>query len=150
MSDKPVMRVERQCFETLEDVMEAIKASGFWPTTYISTPSPELPLHWHDDDVEGYLLKGETYVLNEKGERVDLGPGDKLVIPAGALHAEGKVTDEIVYVVSTKSCEPFNYIFRMLDPDTYPTVQQLELDPVFAGELMAAMQAAQEAIAARP
>ena len=106
MSDKPVMRVERQCFETLEDVMEAIKSSGFWPTTYISTPSPELPLHWHDDDVEGYLLKGETYVLNEKGERVDLGPGDKLVIPAGALHAEGKVTDEIVYVVSTRAASP--------------------------------------------
>jgi len=88
-------------------------------------------------------------VLNEKGEREDLGPGDKLIIPKGSLHAEGTITDEIVYVVSTRSCEPFNYIFRMLDPETYPTVANLELDPAFAAELGAAMMAAQEALTAR-
>ena len=33
MSDRPVMSVERQCFSNLADVMEAIKQSGFWPTT---------------------------------------------------------------------------------------------------------------------
>ena len=88
-------------------------------------------------------------MLNEKGEREDLGPGDKLIIPKGSLHAEGTITDEIVYVVSTRSCEPFNYIFRMLDPETYPTVANLELDPAFAAELGAAMMAAQEALTAR-
>ena len=142
MSDRPVMRVERGAFSTMQEAMEQITAEGLWPTTYISTPSPELPLHWHDGGMKGYLVKGETYVLNEKGEREDLKPGDKLVIPPGSLHAEGTITDEVIYIVGLEDCRQFNQVLQMLDPDTYPEPELLKLDPDFATELFTALQAA--------
>ena len=42
-------------FTSKDQVLEDIRKSGFWPTTYISNASPELPLHWHDGDIVGYL-----------------------------------------------------------------------------------------------
>jgi hypothetical protein len=38
-------------------------------------------------------------VLDESGERVPLGPDDKLIIPRGAVHTEGAVTERTVYIV---------------------------------------------------
>ena len=91
-----------------------------------SLPIPDLtalPLHWHDTDNCGYVLEGSSYVLNEKGEQVKLGPGDKLVIPAGALHAEGIVTERMVYIVGIS--EPANLMekLKLLDPATSPLSQ---------------------------
>lgn len=135
MSDQPVMRIEKGAFETRQDVYRDMQETGFWPTTYHSSPSPELPLHWHDGDIIGYLMEGETYVLNEKGERCDLRAGDKLILPAGALHAEGEVTEPVTYIVTLKRCEPFFEALRMLDPAAYPNPDLLALDP----ELLAAL-----------
>ena len=59
----------------------------------------------------GYVLEGSSYVLNEQGERFPLGPGDKLVIPAGAIHAEGEVTERMVYIVGIS--EPANLLERL-------------------------------------
>ncbi|MFN3232391.1 MAG: cupin domain-containing protein [Alphaproteobacteria bacterium] len=142
MSDQPVLRVERNAFSTMQEAMSQITSQGLWPTTYISTPSPELPVHWHDCAMQGYLVKGDTYILDENNERVDLSAGDKLVIPEGALHAEGTITDEVVYIVGLEDCRPFQHALRMLDPDSYPNPEMLSLDPDFAAELFAALQAA--------
>ena len=83
----------------------------------------ELPLHWHDTDVVSYVLDGpqhsfqhpprltagltgvgwgagETYFLEEDGTRHEARAGDRVVIPAGAKHAEGAVAVEVQYVVS--------------------------------------------------
>ena len=134
-SQPPVMKIERQCFETREDVYRDMIETGFWPTTYVSQPTPELPLHWHDGDTIGYVVSGNTYVLDGQGRRQDLGPGDKLVIPAGALHAEGEVTEPVTYIVTTRRCQPFLEAFRMLDPAAYPDPQLLELDPALIAAL---------------
>lgn len=123
------MRVDKGYFRTREEVYRDMAKSGFWPTTYVSNPSPELPLHWHDGDIIGYLIDGETYVLDEKGRRCELSAGDRLVIPAGALHAEGRVTSAATYIVSTERCVPFGEALQMLDPAKYPDPQLLELDP---------------------
>jgi gentisate 1,2-dioxygenase len=114
--------------------------TGFWPTTYLSAPSPELPLHWHDGDVIGYVMSGETYLLNEDGERCPLTSGDKLIIPAGALHAEGKVTEPVTYIVTMRNPKPFLQAFRMLDPATYPDPQMLALAPELLAELAGSVQ----------
>ena len=53
----------------------------------------------------GYVMEGKSYVLNEKGERVELGAGDKLILPAGAVHAEGEVTERMVYIVGISKPE---------------------------------------------
>ena len=79
-----------------------VKAAGAWPTTFVSPPSDGLPVHWHAHEVACYIMEGETDFLDaESGERIAVGPGDKLVIPAGALHAEGPVKDRVVYILAT-------------------------------------------------
>lgn len=134
------MRVEKNVFDTREDVYRDMIETGFWPTTYLSSPSPELPLHWHDGDTIGYVMEGETYVLNEQGERCELSRGDRLVIPAGALHAEGKVTEPVTYIVTMRQPQPFLQAFRMLDPESYPDPELLDLDPELLSELARSFQ----------
>src|SRR5688500_20387770 len=94
--------LSRGAFASLTEVMEEVKAAGHWPTTFVSPPSDGLPVHWHAHDVACYIMEGETDFLDaESGERIAVGPGDKLVIPAGALHAEGPVQDKVVYILAT-------------------------------------------------
>ena len=112
------MQVLRNHFSTKEEVLEEIKALDLWPTTYVSERMEELPLHWHDVDNHGYVLEGSSYLLNENGEQVRIGPGDKLVIPAGALHAEGKVTERMVYIVGINKAANLFEALTMHDPDS--------------------------------
>jgi len=101
------LTVDKGFFKTKEDVFDDIRSSGFWPTTYISDTSPELPLHWHDGDIIGYVMEGETYILDEDGAEIPVGPGDRMVIPKGTWHAEGEVTEQVVYIVSIREAVPF-------------------------------------------
>jgi quercetin dioxygenase-like cupin family protein len=81
----------------------------------------ELPLHWHDVDNCGYVLEGSSYVLDEHGNRLELGPGDKLILPAGAIHAEGRVAERMVYIVGIS--KPENLLDALLplrEPATSP------------------------------
>ena len=105
------MQVIHNAVSTKDEVFEDLKRLDLWPTTYVSERMQELPLHWHDVDNCGYVLEGSSYVLNEHGERFPLGPGDKLVIPAGAIHAEGEVTERMVYIVGIS--EPANLLERL-------------------------------------
>lgn len=111
------MKVYKQFFTTREEVLEDMKKTGHWPTTYVSGESPELPLHWHDLDVTGYVMSGKSYVLDEHGERLDIEPGDKLEIPRGCLHAEGEVTDTVTYIVGTEHPGVFFEQFTMREVD---------------------------------
>ncbi len=101
------MKIEKGYFTSQAEVMEDIRDSGYWPTTYISQKSPELPIHYHDHDIIGYVMSGHTYLLDEDGERVPLAPGDRMVIPKGAWHAEGEVLEKVVYIVSFREPIPF-------------------------------------------
>lgn len=118
------MQVTHNFFETKAEVLQDIEANGMWPTTYVSERMSELPLHWHDVDNCGYVMAGKSYVLNENGERVELGPGDKLTIPAGAVHAEGEVTETMIYIVGLS--EPANLLERLslLDPSDSPLARR--------------------------
>ena len=100
------MVIEKGYFANRAEVMEDIRDTAYWPTTFISNKSPELPLHYHDHDIIGYVIEGETYLLDEDGERIEIGPGDRLVIPRGAWHAEGDVTDRVVYIVTLREPIP--------------------------------------------
>ena len=97
-----------------------IDRQDLYPTTYVSERMQELPLHWHDVDNCGYVLEGRSYVVNEQGERIALGPGDKLVIPAGALHAEGEVTERMVYIVGIPEAANLLDKLQLLDPADSP------------------------------
>ena len=65
-------------------------------------------------------MQGSSYVIDEKGERIPLNPGDKLHIPTGAIHAEGKVEEKMIYIVGLS--EPGNLLEKLslLDPKDSP------------------------------
>ena len=114
------MQVVHGFFSSKDEVLDDIKRLDFWPTTYVSDRMEELPLHWHDVDNCGYVLEGSSYVLDENGERVPLGPGDKLIIPAGAIHAEGEVLERMVYIVGIPVAENLFDKLTLLDPKDSP------------------------------
>jgi mannose-6-phosphate isomerase-like protein (cupin superfamily) len=110
--------VQRQFFETRADVLDDLKATGFWPTTFVSGPSPGLEIHWHSHDVHAYVVEGHTSFLDdESGERRPVGPGDKIVVPRRTLHAEGEVTDRVVYIVAAPEALPPDEFLKLRDPD---------------------------------
>jgi quercetin dioxygenase-like cupin family protein len=115
------MQVVRGAFSTLAEVLDDVKSLGFWPTTYVSERMQELPLHWHDFDDVGYVLEGRTYLLNEHSERIEIGPGDKLILPRGAIHAEGEVLERTVWIVGIPMAANLLDVFSDLkDPATSP------------------------------
>lgn len=83
------MQVIKNAFSTKEEVLADLSRLDLWPTTYVSERMDELPLHWHDVDNCGYVLEGSSYALNEGGKRIELGPGDKLVLPRGGSTRRG-------------------------------------------------------------
>ncbi len=111
------LNVTKGFFETKDEVLQDLIKTGFWPTTFVSNKSPELPVHWHSEEVHGYVLEGETYLVDgETGDRVPIGPGDKLVLPAGTLHAEGEVTDRVVYIVAMPKPSNLEVLLQLRDP----------------------------------
>lgn len=112
------IQVLQDAFDTHAEVMADIAQMGFWPTTYVSERSDEVELHWHHGDVCGYVLEGASYVLDEIGNRHELRQGTKLVIPAGAIHAEGEVAERMVYVVATADAANLSdVLFPLHAPD---------------------------------
>lgn len=97
--------------------MDDIKSNGTWPTTFVSGPSDGLHLHWHSDEVHAYIMEGETDFLDaESGKRTEVKTGDKIVVPARTLHAEGAVKDRVVYILALPDALPADEFLTMHDP----------------------------------
>ena len=95
------LQIYKGFFKNRADVLDDLKLSKFWPTTFVSGPSPGLEVHWHSEEVHAYVLEGETSFLDaESGERHPIATGDKIVVPPRTLHAEGEVRDRIVYIIA--------------------------------------------------
>ena len=95
------LKIYKSFFKNRDEVLDDLKKSGFWPTTFVSGPSPGLEAHWHSEEVQAYVMEGETSFLDvESGERHAIGPGDKIVVPPRTLHAEGEVRDRVVYIIA--------------------------------------------------
>ncbi|PHR93683.1 MAG: hypothetical protein COA69_03350 [Robiginitomaculum sp.] len=105
-------------FETTADVLDDIKANGTWPTTFVSGPSEGLPVHWHSDEVHAYIMEGETDFFDEaSGKRTSVAAGDKIIVPAKTLHAEGAVKDRVVYILALPQPVPGDEFLMMHEPD---------------------------------
>ena len=112
------LEVLKGFFEKRDEVLDDLKASGYWPTTFVSGPSPGIALHWHDVKVHAYLMEGNTsFVDAESGNRHTVGPGDKIVIPARTLHAEGEIADRVVYIIGLPEARPTDQQLLQLSPD---------------------------------
>jgi hypothetical protein len=101
------VEIQKRFFENRADVLDDLKATGFWPTTFLSGPSPGREVLWHSHDVRVYVVEGHTSLLDgESGERHSIGPGDKIVVPRRTLHAEGEVTNRVVYIIAAPEALP--------------------------------------------
>ena len=112
------LHVHKNFFQSRDDVLEDIRANGTWPTTFVSGPSDGLPVHWHSEEVHGYIMEGSTDFLDvETDQRIPATVGDKLVIPARTLHAEGKVVDRVVYILALPEALTAEEFLAMRDPE---------------------------------
>ena len=114
------MQVIQDFHTTKEEVLDDIKKLDLWPTVYVSDRMDELPPHWHDVDNCGYVMEGSSYVIDENGDHQALRPGTKLHIPAGAIHAEGKVEEKMVYIVGISEPKNLFDALSLLDPAESP------------------------------
>lgn len=95
------LNVEKKFFTSKAEVMEDVGRTGYWPTTFISGPSDGFEPHWHADEVHAYIMEGETSFFDvESGEDLPVSEGDKVIVPAKAMHAEGVVKGRIVYILA--------------------------------------------------
>lgn len=114
----PQIRVEKQFHNGLTDVFADLQRTGFWPTTLVSPPSPPPHVHWHDMEAHGYVMEGTTWILDgETGDRLSVEPGDKLIIPPGALHIEGEAEAPVTYIVAIPDTRSLAEAFQLRDPD---------------------------------
>ncbi len=55
------------------------------------------------------MLEGHTWLLDaDSGIRHDVASGDKMVIPARTLHAEGDKAENVVYIIALPEPGPFD------------------------------------------
>jgi len=106
-----------QFFTNRNEVLDDVKSNGTWPTTFVSGPSEGLHLHWHSEEVHAYIMQGETDFLDaESGKRTAVKTGDKIVIPARTLHAEGAVKDRVTYILALPDALTPDEFLAMRDP----------------------------------
>ncbi len=111
------LQIEKAAFDGLADALKDCAARGLWPTTYVSGTAPAADIHWHDEDVHIYVMKGQTTFLDaESGKSVSVVAGDKIVVPARALHAEGEVVGEAIYLIGLPRAVPPADFLAMRDP----------------------------------
>lgn len=107
-----------QFFTSRSEVLDDIKGNDTWPTTFVSGPSDGLHVHWHADEVHAYIMEGQTDFLDaESGQRTAVQAGDKIVVPARSLHAEGGVKDRVVYILALPAALPPDEFLAMRDPE---------------------------------
>ncbi len=112
------VQVHKHFFNAREEVFDDLEETGFWPTTVVSEPGPPGDIHWHDLEVHGYVLDGHTWFLDVDNDiRHDIASGDKIVIPARTLHAEGEITENVVYIIGLPEPGPFDPYLEQLSPE---------------------------------
>jgi quercetin dioxygenase-like cupin family protein len=72
-----------------------LQGLGYVVTRYRYPPGTQFPPHTHDVEKMDAVLSGR-FKLTLGGESVILGPGDAIVIPAGAEHSAEVVGDQPV------------------------------------------------------
>ncbi|TNE38576.1 MAG: cupin domain-containing protein [Alphaproteobacteria bacterium] len=106
-------------FKSPSEVLDDVKSNKTWPTTFVSGPSEGLPVHWHSDEVHAYIMEGETDFFDETtGKRTPVTAGDKIIVPARTLHAEGVVKDRVVYILALPQPLAADKFLAMHEPDT--------------------------------
>ena len=95
------IEVFRNFFSIPQELYDDVKIYDYWPTTIVSRPGPVAEVHWHETDIVGYVCEGEADFLEaNSGNMIRVATGDKFVLPAGTLHQEKEVREQVVYVLA--------------------------------------------------
>ncbi len=71
---------------TEDEALALVAEMGFHALAFnVKTPEDE-ELHWHEFDAVTWVISGTGALVNEDGERTEVGPGCHLQAPAGYLH----------------------------------------------------------------
>jgi len=63
-------------------------------------------------------MEGTTWILDgETKQKLIVEPGDKLVIPPGALHIEGEGEGDVTYVVAIPTTQTLIEAFELIPAD---------------------------------
>lgn len=71
---------------TEKRMMNILESEGYEVVSYTYRPGTAFPPHEHSQDKCDAVIEG-TFRLTVDGTDYDLGPGDRLCIPAGTRHA---------------------------------------------------------------
>jgi quercetin dioxygenase-like cupin family protein len=81
---------------TLEDLMAKLKTEATGCYSWSNGPGDRYAAHSHDYEKVLYCVDGSiTFVLERDRKSLELGPGDRMVLPAGTVHSA---------VVGTSGC----------------------------------------------
>ena len=73
---------------TLEDLMSALRREAASCYSWSNGPHDRYAAHSHPYEKVLYCVEGSiTFVLEREGRRLALKSGDRMVLPAGTLHA---------------------------------------------------------------
>lgn len=72
-----------------------LERRGYRVSRYVYPPGTEFPDHAHSVDKIDAVVSGRFRMTTAAGSAV-LGPGDRLAVPAGAVHGASVVGDEPV------------------------------------------------------
>lgn len=108
--------IDKKYFDGLSGALEDIRARNLFPTTYATDQATAANLHWHNEEVLAYLVKGETYFLDEKGNKHQLEAGDLITVPTRSIHAEGDITEPVVMLIGLVEAVPMDQFLIQHDP----------------------------------
>jgi len=73
---------------TLEDLMTALRREAVSCYSWSNGPHDRYAAHSHSYDKILYCVDGSiTFMLEREGKRLELKPGDRMVLPAGTVHS---------------------------------------------------------------
>lgn len=100
--------IQKNHFDGLSGALEDIRDRNLYPTTYATDSATAASLHWHNEEVLAYLVKGKTYFLDETGHKHPLEAGDLITVPARTLHAEGDIKEPVVMLIGLVDATPMD------------------------------------------
>lgn len=109
--------IEKGHFDGLSGALEDINRKGLFPTTYATDQATAANLHWHNEEVLAYLVKGRTYFLDAEGNEHQLEAGDLITVPTRTLHAEGDINEPVVMLIGLVDAVPMDQFLVQRDPE---------------------------------
>ncbi len=87
MDNIDIIRWQAKMVPTEEELRARMAAEKLSPHSWSNGPGDEYSVHSHSYTKILYCVRGGIrFTLPDQGEHVDLGPGDRLVLPAGTRH----------------------------------------------------------------